>query len=96
MLTNQNAAGKILMRPFGPSAPKSCGFLELGKGFTGDIAWLHGFREGIASDELLEAEATQSWLTRWPGEQGKGKAAERKAKGNPSYTSTKEESAFKW
>lgn len=95
MLTNQNATGKILMRTFGPSAPKSCGFLQLGggqgQGFTGDIAWLHGFREGIASDELLEAEATQSWLTRWPGENTKGKT-----KGNPSYTSTKEESAFKW
>jgi len=34
--------------------------------FTGDIAWLHGFRNYISSDSELLAEIQQTWISRWP------------------------------
>ena len=38
--------------------------------FIGDVAWLHGFRDYIVTPEMLQAEVTQSWVSRWPrGEQ---------------------------
>jgi len=35
-------------------------------GFTGDIAWLHGFRNFLDTEELLATEVKQSWMSRWP------------------------------
>jgi hypothetical protein len=38
--------------------------------FIGDVAWLHGFRDYLVTPEMLKAEITQSWVSRWPrGEQ---------------------------
>ena len=37
-----------------------------GGSFTGDIAWLHGFRNFIGSDSELLAEIQQTWISRWP------------------------------
>jgi hypothetical protein len=34
--------------------------------FVGDIAWIHGFRTFLDTDDLLKAELTQSWISRWP------------------------------
>jgi hypothetical protein len=34
--------------------------------FTGDVAWLHGFRNYLDTSELVQAEVSQSWLSRWP------------------------------
>lgn len=34
--------------------------------FTGDVAWIHGFRNFIDTDDLLKAEIQQTWLSRWP------------------------------
>jgi len=34
--------------------------------FTGDIAWLHGFRNYMDSDSELMAEVQQKWISRWP------------------------------
>ena len=45
---------------------KYAGFLYLGgASFTGDIAWLHGFRNYIGTDSELEAELNQAWISRW-------------------------------
>ena len=33
--------------------------------FTGDVAWVHGFRNYIDTDALLKNEITQSWISRW-------------------------------
>jgi hypothetical protein len=35
-------------------------------GFTGDVAWIHGFRTFLDTDELLRTEITQNWIGRWP------------------------------
>jgi hypothetical protein len=34
--------------------------------FTGDVAWVHGFRYYLTSQELLSKEIDQTWLSRWP------------------------------
>jgi hypothetical protein len=34
--------------------------------FVGDIGWIHGFRDYIDSDELLQREINQTWISRWP------------------------------
>jgi hypothetical protein len=34
-------------------------------GFTGDVAWIHGFRDYFTSYDMLRAELNQSWLSRW-------------------------------
>ncbi len=34
--------------------------------FTGDIAWLHGFRNYLDTDEQLKNEIAQEWERRWP------------------------------
>ncbi len=38
--------------------------------FTGDIAWMHGFRNYIDTSELLQAEVEQLWMSRWPLKEG--------------------------
>jgi hypothetical protein len=37
-----------------------------GQSFSGDVAWLHGFRNYLDTDELLLTELQQNWLYRWP------------------------------
>ena len=34
--------------------------------FTGDVAWIHGFRTFLDTDELLKTEIEQRWIGRWP------------------------------
>jgi len=34
--------------------------------FTGSVAWIHGFRNFLDTDELLKAEIEQTWISRWP------------------------------
>jgi hypothetical protein len=34
--------------------------------FTGDVAWIHGFRNYLDTDQVLKNEITQSWISRWP------------------------------
>jgi hypothetical protein len=36
------------------------------KPFTGDILWLHGFRQHFTSDFELDSEVNQLWASRWP------------------------------
>ena len=34
--------------------------------FTGDVAWIHGFRNYLDTDAVLRNEITQGWISRWP------------------------------
>ena len=34
--------------------------------FTGDVKWIHGFRNFIDTDRLLTAEIQERWISRWP------------------------------
>lgn len=34
--------------------------------FKGDVAWIHGFRNYLDTDDLLKKEVTQEWISRWP------------------------------
>ena len=49
---------------------QNSGFFTLGAwaspSFTGGVAWIHGFRNFLDTDELLKNEIQQSWLSRWP------------------------------
>ena len=33
--------------------------------FTGDVAWVHGFRNYLDTDAVLKNEITQGWISRW-------------------------------
>jgi len=35
-------------------------------GFSGDVAWVHGFRNFLDTEALLTSEVKQSWVSRWP------------------------------
>jgi hypothetical protein len=35
-------------------------------GFSGDVAWVHGFRNFLDTEELLKSEVKQTWISRWP------------------------------
>jgi hypothetical protein len=35
-------------------------------GFKGDVAWLHGFRNFLDTEPLLNSEIKQTWISRWP------------------------------
>lgn len=63
---NQNSSGWIMIGSTGPKYFKKPGMWEWNNtGFTGDVAWIHGFRDYFTSYEMLKAEINQSWLSRW-------------------------------
>ena len=33
--------------------------------FTGDVAWIHGFRNYLDTDASLKNEINQTWVSRW-------------------------------
>jgi hypothetical protein len=35
-------------------------------GFSGDVAWVHGFRNFLDTEALLTSEIKQTWISRWP------------------------------
>jgi len=35
-------------------------------GFSGDVAWVHGFRNFLDTEALLTSEVKQTWISRWP------------------------------
>jgi hypothetical protein len=63
---NQTSSGWLMLGSTGPSyyyKPGMWGWNNTG--FTGDVAWIHGFRDYFTSYEMLTAEINQSWLSRW-------------------------------
>ena len=72
ILGQQKAYGSVIAGGPGEysvnSAQMSLGSLPNSsiQSFTGDVAWVHGFRYYLTSEELLSKEIDQSWLSRWP------------------------------
>jgi hypothetical protein len=63
---NQNSSGWLMLGSTGPTYYKKPGMWGWNNtGFTGDVAWIHGFRDYFTSYEMLKAEINQSWLSRW-------------------------------
>lgn len=72
----QNISGAIVAGKYGSNYYESSGQLRLGggniqagdiqKSFTGDVAWIHGFRNFLDTEELLKSEVNQTWISRWP------------------------------
>jgi hypothetical protein len=46
-------------------------------GFTGDVAWFHGFRNFLDTEALLTSEIKQTWMSRWPRENIDGEVAQK-------------------
>jgi hypothetical protein len=59
-------AGMLILgawnRQIYPNAPGGGG----APSFTGDIAWIHGFRDYLDSDQVIKNEINQTWVSRWP------------------------------
>lgn len=61
-------AGWLMMGSSGSDFYKKPGMAAWNSpSFTGDVAWIHGFRNYIDSDDLLLNEINQTWISRWPG-----------------------------
>jgi len=67
LLANQNISGRILLG--NRNYQLDSGHFIIGGGrsnFTGDIAWIHCFRNFLDTPELLKTEVQQTWISRWP------------------------------
>jgi hypothetical protein len=67
----QTISGQVAVGNPNARYVENAGFIYLGAlpdamGFTGDIAWLHGFRNYLDTEALLKSEVEQSWISRWP------------------------------
>jgi hypothetical protein len=63
---NQNSSGWLMLGSTGPTYYNKPGMWAWNNnGFTGDVAWIHGFRDYFTSYDMLMAELNQSWLSRW-------------------------------
>ena len=60
-------SGRLMLGSSGAPSYKVGGMVNWNsESFVGDIAWVHGFRNYIDSDELLQREINQTWISRWP------------------------------
>jgi hypothetical protein len=60
-------SGRLMLGSSGAPAYKVGGMVSWNsESFVGDIGWVHGFRDYIDSDELLQREINQTWISRWP------------------------------
>ena len=65
--SGQSVSGSIVAGAYGANYYQNSGQLRIGRrGFRGDVAWLHGFRNFLDTEELLKKEVEQSWISRWP------------------------------
>jgi hypothetical protein len=68
--SGQNVSGPIVAGAYATNYVQSSGKIWLGAtdvlGFTGDMAWVHGFRNFLDTEELLNKEVNQTWISRWP------------------------------
>jgi len=63
---NQTSSGWLMLGSTGPTYYNKPGMWAWNNnGFTGDVAWIHGFRDYFTSYDMLRAELNQSWLSRW-------------------------------
>jgi hypothetical protein len=70
LISNQLVNGEVIAGNPRANYVQNSGFLTLGSwntpSMTGDVAWIHGFRNFLDTDELLKNEIEQSWVSRWP------------------------------
>lgn len=60
-------SGRLMLGSSGAPSYKAAGMNNWNsESFVGDIGWIHGFRNYIDSDELLQREINQTWISRWP------------------------------
>lgn len=60
-------SGRLMLGSSGAPSYKVAGMNNWNsESFVGDIAWVHAFRNYIDSDELLQREINQTWISRWP------------------------------
>ena len=63
---NKENAGYLVLGGTSSDYKSKSGKVEwTSQSFTGDIAWIHGFRNYIDTEDLLTAEITQTWQSRW-------------------------------
>jgi hypothetical protein len=59
-------SGRLMLGSSGAPSYKAAGMNNWNsESFVGDIAWVHGFRNYIDSDDLLKREINQTWISRW-------------------------------
>ena len=56
-------SGMLLMGALNPTIYS--GFNHSIPSFTGDVAWVHGFRNYLDTDTVLKNEIIQGWISRW-------------------------------
>jgi hypothetical protein len=56
-------SGMLIMGAINPTIYS--GFNASVPSFTGDVAWVHGFRNYLDSDRVLNNEIIQGWISRW-------------------------------
>lgn len=65
----QGTGGIIVAGKPDSNSIENSGIFRLGnqnrQGFTGDVAWIHGFRNFLDTPELLQSEVQQTWISRW-------------------------------
>jgi len=73
IVSHQNKTGAYLVKTPSDASMRNfySGTLLLGSagsgtGFTGDVAWLHGFRLPFTNIHALQSEVMQTWISRWP------------------------------
>ena len=60
-------SGRLMLGSSGAPSYKASGMMSWNsESFVGDIAWIHGFRNYIDSEDLLKREVNQTWISRWP------------------------------
>jgi hypothetical protein len=63
---NRNNAGHLILGGTSPNYKDANNKVTWQtQSFTGDVAWIHGFRTYIDSDAMLKAEIDQNWISRW-------------------------------
>jgi hypothetical protein len=62
--TTRNHSGHLVLGGWNPELSKTKP-IWMGSCFVGEVAWIHGFREALSTDELLSKDITNTWLTRW-------------------------------
>jgi hypothetical protein len=64
---NRAMSGMLTLGGTSPDYKSANGIVEWKlQSFTGDVAWIHGFRNYLDTEDLLSAEINQNWISRWP------------------------------
>jgi hypothetical protein len=66
-MNDRSNAGHLILGGTSPNYKDASGRVSWqSQSFTGDVAYIHGFRNYIDTDELLKTEIDGKWISRWP------------------------------